>query len=296
MFEKAIDEYLRFLTVEKGASPHTLDGYGRDLMKYAEFMDRRGIAGPAAVKQGDAVAFIWAMRKSGMKASSVNRQLAALRGFYKYLLVENIVCDSPIANIEFAKEWMHIPDTLSRSEMDRLLSQPDLRKADGIRDRAMLDLLYATGIRVSEVISLTVNDIHWQVGYLVTMGKGKKERIVPIGQIALKSLNLYMDKVRPALMRQANEKTVFLNRFGRGFTRQGFWKVVKKYAAKAGLGAKVHPHTFRHSFATHLLEGGADLRAVQEMLGHADISTTQIYTHVTGKRLKEVHKKYHPRG
>ena len=292
----SIDDYLRFLAVEKGASPHTLDGYGRDLMKYAEFMQARGIGGPGEVKQADAVSFVWDMRKNGLKASSVNRQLAALRGFYKYLLIENVVHESPIANIEFAKEWMHVPDTLSRAEMDLLLSQPDVRKPDGIRDRAMLDLLYATGIRVSEVINLTVNDIHWQVGYLVAMGKGRKERIVPIGQIALKNVNLYMEKVRPVLLKKANVNIVFLNRFGRGFTRQGFWKVVKKYALKAGLGKKVHPHTFRHSFATHLLEGGADLRAVQEMLGHADIATTQIYTHVTGTRLKEIHKKHHPRG
>ncbi|MBE9547094.1 MAG: tyrosine recombinase, partial [Proteobacteria bacterium] len=203
---------------------------------------------------------------------------------------------NPVANIELARVWMRLPDTLSRNEMDILLEQPDTKTSLGMRDKAMLELMYATGIRVSELISLTINSINWQVGYLVTMGKGKKERIVPIGKSALDCLCQYIENVRSEFLKGNRTSTLFLNRSGNGLTRQGFWKNIKKYANKAGLQKKVHPHTFRHSFATHLLEGGADPRSVQVMLGHADISTTQIYTHITRERLKDIHKRYHPRG
>ncbi len=294
--DSAIDDFLRFLAVEKGVSEHTLEAYGRDLKKYRNFFQGRGIDSLDGITPKDAVSFLWEIRKGGLKASSVNRQLAALRSFYKYLLREDRIKENPIANIDTAKVWMNIPDTLSRTEMEFLLNQPDCGSPGGLRDKTMLELMYATGLRVSELVSLGMNDIHWQVGYLVAMGKGRKERIVPIGQVALKYLNDYMEKVRPGLAGRHKVNLVFLNRSGNGMTRQGFWKIVKKYAKRAGLEKKVHPHTFRHSFATHLLEGGADLRAVQSMLGHADIATTQIYTHVTGTRLKEIHKKYHPRG
>ena len=294
--KNAVQDYLRFLAVEKGASAHTLEAYERDLRKYVDFIRSRGIINMERVSANDAVTFLWEIRNSGLKATSVNRQLAALRGFYKYLLLENRLQESPVAQIDLAKVWIQIPDTLSRAEMEFLLNQPDTAHPAGLRDRAMLELIYATGLRVSELITLGMNDIHWQVGYLVAMGKGRKERIVPIGQIALKYLNEYMEKVRPQFVGNQSGTVVFLSRSGKGFTRQGFWKLVKKYAGLAGLEKKVHPHTFRHSFATHLLEGGADLRAVQAMLGHADIATTQIYTHVTGTRLKEIHRKCHPRG
>ena len=294
--KEAVEDYLRFLAVEKGSSGHTLDAYRRDLYKYCNFMHERGIDSLEGIQTNDALAFLWEIRKDGLKATSANRHLAALRGFYKYLLSENKLHQNPVAQIDPAKIWMQIPDTLSRIEMEQLLQQPDTTRPSGVRDKAMLELMYATGLRVSELIALTLNDIHWQVGYLVAMGKGRKERIVPVGQVAMKYLGDYMERVRPGLLRRQQSSVVFLNRFGRGFTRQGFWKIVKKYAIRAGMEKKVHPHTFRHSFATHLLEGGADLRAVQAMLGHADIATTQIYTHVTRTRLKEIHKKYHPRG
>ena len=292
----SIHEYLRFLAIEKGASSNTLEAYDRDLGKYRDFIKRKcGIDG-LNVKPNHAVAFIREMREKGLKASTINRQLAALRGFYKYLLSEKKLDENPIAHIDLVKVWMHIPDTLSRSEMEQLLIQPDTETHRGLRDKAMLELLYATGMRVSELISLKLNDINWQVGFLIVMGKGQKERIVPIGQVALSYLHEYVEKARPILARKHAGNLVFSNKSGKALTRQGFWKILKGYAQKADLEKKVHPHVFRHSFATHLLEGGADLRAVQAMLGHADIATTQIYTHVTGTRLKEVHKKFHPRG
>jgi integrase/recombinase XerD len=226
----------------------------------------------------------------------VNRGLAALRGFYKFLIHEKKIDTNPVANIELAKVWSRLPGTLSMEEMNLLLGEPGLNNPLAIRDTAMMELMYATGIRVSEIITLTMNTINWQVGYLVVMGKGSKERIVPIGRSAYNCLQEYVNHARPIFVKEHATNILFLNRSGRGLTRQGFWKILKKYAHRVGLQKKVHPHTFRHSFASHLLEGGADLRSVQTMLGHADISTTQIYTHITRERLKNIHKKYHPRG
>jgi integrase/recombinase XerD len=211
-------------------------------------------------------------------------------------LQEKAVEESPLANIELAKVWMRLPDTVSPEEMNLILSQPGDQTPAALRDTAMLELLYATGLRVSELISLTMNSINWQVGFLIVMGKGSKERVVPIGKTAYDCVRRYVDEARPRLLKSKTTEVLFLNRFGGALSRQGLWKIIVHYAQKAGLQKNVHPHTFRHSFASHLLEGGADLRAVQVMLGHADISTTQIYTHVTRERLKEIHRKYHPRG
>ena len=291
-----VDQYLNFLAIEKGVSLNTLEAYSRDLTKYVVFMQNGGIKKIKDITPDDVISHLADLRKDGLTANSINRGLAAVRGFYKYLLREEIVDENPVANIELAKVWMRLPDTLSRNEMDLLLKQPDAKTLLGIRDKAMLELLYATGIRVSELILLTVNSINWQVGYLITMGKGKKERIVPVNRTAIDCLHQYIENIRPQFLKGNTTNVLFMNRSGRGLSRQGFWKIVKKYVDKAGLQKKVHPHTFRHSFATHLLEGGADLRSVQVMLGHADISTTQIYTHITRERLKDIHKKYHPRG
>jgi integrase/recombinase XerD len=291
-----IDEYLNYLTVEKGASRNTIDGYSRDLNRYAGFVGEGGIRGIGGVGTEEVISFLASLQGEGLAANSVNRALAAIRGFYKYLLREKKVEHTPVAHIELARVWMRLPDVLSREEMDLLLAQPGAATPADCRDSAMLELMYATGIRVSELIGLTVNSINWQVGYLVAMGKGEKERIVPVGRTAYDRVKHYLEVVRPLLLKGGESDYLFLNRSGKGITRQGFWKIVKKYAAKAGLGKRVHPHTFRHSFASHLLEGGADLRSVQIMLGHADISTTQIYTHVTRERLKEIHRKFHPRG
>lgn len=291
-----IDEYLNFLAIEKGVSLNTLEAYSRDLNRYAEFMEERGTAGIKAITSDDVIAFLGNLRNNGLTPNSVNRSLAALRGFYKYLISEKVLGSNPVAHIELAKVWMRLPDTLSRTEMDHLLEQAVAETPLGMRDRAMLELMYATGIRVSELISISMNSINWQVGFLIVIGKGNKERIVPVGQSALGFISRYMSEGRPKLLKRSVTNILFVNRSGTGLTRQGFWKIVKKYARKAGLENKVHPHTFRHSFATHLLEGGADLRSVQVMLGHSDISTTQIYTHVTRERLKDIHKRYHPRG
>jgi integrase/recombinase XerD len=291
-----IDEYLNYLTVEKGASRNTIDGYSRDLGRYAGFIGGDGTRGIDSIGTGDLVSFLASLQRKGLAANSVNRALAAIRGFYKYLLREKRIDHTPVAHIELARVWMRLPDVLSREEMELLLTQPGTATPAECRDSAMLELVYATGIRVSELIGLTVNSINWQVGYLVAMGKGEKERIVPVGRTAYERVKRYLEGARPLLLKGGGSDCLFLNRSGRGLTRQGFWKIVKKYAAKAGLGKRVHPHTFRHSFASHLLEGGADLRSVQIMLGHADISTTQIYTHVTRERLKEIHRRFHPRG
>ena len=291
-----IDEYLNYLSVEKGASPNTIDGYSRDLNRYAAFVSDLGIQDIGKIGSEELISYLARLKGGGLAANSVNRALAALRGFYKYLLRMKKVDSTPVAHIELAKVWIHLPDVLSREEMNRILAQPGSATPAALRDAAMLELMYATGIRVSELIGLTVNSINWQVGYLVAMGKGGKERIVPVGKTAYDQVRQYIDGARPLLLKGRENDSLFLNRSGKGFSRQGFWKIVKKYAAKVNLEKKVHPHTFRHCFASHLLEGGADLRSVQIMLGHADISTTQIYTHVTRERLKEIHRKYHPRG
>ncbi len=290
-----LTKYLNYLLIERGVAANTLESYGRDLRRFVLFAEERGITDIKKINPEEIVGYLTKIRDEGLAANSMNRSLAALRGFYKYLLREKIIEVNPLANIELAKVWMKLPDTISREEMKSILEQPGDKSDAAIRNAAMLELLYATGVRVSELINLTMNSINWQVGFLVVMGKGSKERIVPIGKIAYDCARKYVDEVRPKLMRKRSTDVLFLNRFGDKFTRQGFWKIVVAYAKKAGLQKKVYPHTFRHSFASHLLEGGADLRTVQVMLGHSDISTTQIYTHVTRDHLKEIHKKYHPR-
>ncbi len=289
--------YFNYLLIERGMAQNTLESYGRDLRRFVSFIQVKGkINDIKDVTPETIVEYLTNIRNEGLTANSMNRALAALRGFYKHLLREKIIVQNPLANIELAKVWMKLPDTISKEEMKTILAQPGDQSIAAIRNTAMLELLYATGIRVSELINLTMNSVNWQVGFLIVMGKGSKERIVPIGKIAYDCTRRYVDEARPHLMQKKSTDVLFLNRFGKKFTRQGFWKIVVGYAKQAGLGKKVYPHTFRHSFASHLLEGGADLRTVQVMLGHSDISTTQIYTHVTREKLREIHQKYHPRG
>lgn len=295
--KELLTRYLNYLLVERGVSQNTLESYGRDLRRFVLFIeDGKKISDAGQVTPEVIIEYLTKIREEGLAANSMNRSLAALRGFYKYLLREKVIAENPLANIELAKVWMKLPDTISKEEMKTILVQPGTQNISALRNTAMLELLYATGIRVSELINLTMNSINWQVGFLVVMGKGSKERIVPIGKIAYDCTRRYIEEARPKLIQKKSTDVLFLNRFGRKFTRQGFWKIVVGYAKQAGLQKKVYPHTFRHSFASHLLEGGADLRTVQVMLGHSDISTTQIYTHVTRDRLREVHHKYHPRG
>ncbi len=291
-----LDRYLNHLLIEKGAAGNTLEAYGRDLNRYASFLEQRGIDNPRFVVPETVVEFLVQIKGEGLSANSMNRALAARRGYYKFLLQEKVVDQSPLANIELAKVWMRLPDTVSKEEMNLILSQPGEETPKAQRDSAMLELLYATGLRVSELAGLTMNSINWQVGFLTVMGKGGKERVVPIGKTAYDSVRRYVDEARPKLVKSRTTDVLFLNRFVGSFTRQGLCKIIIHYVRKAGLQKNVHPHTFRHSFASHLLEGGADLRAVQVMLGHSDISTTQIYTHVTRDHLTQIHRKYHPRG
>ncbi len=293
--KEQLETYFNHLTVEKGASPHTLEAYSRDLIRFANFMAGREKEEAEKVTPEDVMAFISDLRDGGLAASSVNRCLAAIRGFYKFLLRQGNKVVSPVDRLVQGKTWMRLPDVLSPQEMNRLLEKPGLSNPAAVRDAAILELMYAAGLRVSELVNLTMNSINWQAGYVVVMGKGRKERVVPVGRSAYDLLRRYVEESRNDLIKGKSTNILFLNRSGRLFSRQGLWKLVKKYARLSGLEDKVHPHTFRHTFATHLLEGGADLRAVQVMLGHADISTTQIYTHVTRERLKAIHKKYHPR-
>jgi len=289
-------KYLDYLFIERGMAQNTLESYSRDLHRYLAFVQtNRKISDIDNVTPEIVVDYLTKLREEGLAANSMNRALAALRGFYKYLLREKVIAQNPLAHIELAKVWMKLPETISKEEMKTILAQPGNRNNAAIRNTAMLELLYATGIRVSELINLTMNSINWQVGFLIVMGKGSKERIVPIGRIAYDCVRRYVDEIRPKLMQKKSTDVLFLNRFGKKFTRQGFWKIVVACARQAGLQKKVYPHTFRHSFASHLLEGGADMRTVQVMLGHSDIATTQIYTHITRERLKEVHRKFHPR-
>jgi len=273
-----------------------MEAYGRDLNRYVSFLEQKGLTDVRSVVPNTVIDFLVQIKGEGLSPNSMNRLLAALRGFYKFLLQEKVLEESPLANIELAKVWMRLPDTVSKEEMNLILSQPGDQTPPALRDSAMLELLYATGLRVSELISLTMSSINWQVGFLIVMGKGSKERVVPVGKTAYDCVRRYIDEARPKLIKTKTTDVLFLNRFGGAFSRQGLWKIIIRYVQKAGLQKNVHPHTFRHSFASHLLEGGADLRAVQVMLGHADISTTQIYTHVTRDRLKEIHRKFHPRG
>ncbi len=289
-------KYLDYLFIERGMAQNTLESYSRDLHRYLAFVQtNRKISDIDNVTPEIVVDYLTKLREEGLAANSMNRALAALRGFYKYLLREKVIAQNPLAHIELAKVWMKLPETISKEEMKTILAQPGNRNNAAIRNTAMLELLYATGIRVSELINLTMNSINWQVGFLIVMGKGSKERIVPIGRIAYDCVRRYVDEIRPKFMQKKSTDVLFLSRFGKKFTRQGFWKIVVACARQAGLQKKVYPHTFRHPFASHLLEGGADLRTVQVMLGHSDIATTQIYTHITRERLKEVHRKFHPR-
>jgi integrase/recombinase XerD len=240
--------------------------------------------------------YVSELRGRGVGARSAARALATLRGLFRHLLERGVITQDPTLELETPRLMRGLPYYLSGEQVEALLAAPDVSKPLGLRDRAMLETLYATGLRVSELVGLRMPQVRLDPGYVRVMGKGSKERVVPIGKTAYDCVRRYVDEARPRLLKAKTTEVLFLNRFGGALSRQGLWKIIIHYAQKAGLQKNVHPHTFRHSFASHLLEGGADLRAVQVMLGHADISTTQIYTHVTRDRLKEIHRKYHPRG
>ena len=293
--DTSLDLFLNYLVVERGLSHNTLDAYGRDLSRYAEFISSAKITGPTAVTSSDILRFLTGLKQTGLSARSRARALVALRMFHKFLHTEGLADGNPADRIEAPKSLKKLPDTLSTLEVERLLEEPCGTQNLDYRDRAMFEVLYATGLRVSELIGIKLSDLQLDVGYLVAFGKRSKQRIVPVGEEAVSALRDYLQLARPLLQKDVSSPEVFLNRSGLGLTRQGFWKIIKRRAQQAGISKNITPHTLRHSFATHLLDNGADLRSVQMMLGHADISTTQIYTHVTRERLKKIHNLHHPR-
>ena len=292
--EGLIRSFLNYLRIEKGLSQNTILAYGRDLKKFEAFAEKKG-RNLREVAREDVVDFLRTLYRAGLDSRSVARHLVSLRNFFRFAELEGLVAEDPAANIEAPRFRMRLPVHLSTEEVNRLLAQPDVKTAGGLRDRAMIELMYSTGLRVSELIGLRASDIHLEAGRLRCIGKGNKERLVPMGRSAVSALEEYLKNSRPVYLGDKSSPFVFLNRFGARMGRVAFWKKLSEYGRRAGLRVKLKPHTLRHSFATHLLERGADLRAVQLMLGHADISTTQIYTHVVKDRLKEVYKQHHPR-
>jgi integrase/recombinase XerD len=289
-----IDAFLSMVAVEKGLARNTVEAYSRDLSRFAEFLISQAVSNWNDVKPINVRAYVSALTARGLNAKSVARHIVSMRRFYRFLETEELVRESPIPNLHVAAGPRKLPQTLSVEDLRLLLKQPDPNTALGRRDQAMLELLYATGVRVSELVSLKTQQIDFKGNYLTVKGKGSKVRAVPFGQWAREKLQGYLREVRPRLARRSSP-FLFITRSGTPLTRQGFWKLIRGYALAAGIDKRVTPHTLRHSFATHLLEGGADLRAVQSMLGHADIATTQIYTHVNGARLKQAHRQFHPR-
>jgi integrase/recombinase XerD len=288
-----LKSFLNYLAVEKGLSRNTLESYERDLRKYFIFFEKKE---PGEIKQQDVLDFLSMLSREGMAVPSQARCLSAVRGFHRYLLTDDLSSSDPTVNVDTPHGWTRLPKTLSSGEVESLLSQPNLSDPLGIRDKAMLEVLYAAGLRVSELVGLRLQDINLERGYVIVVGKGSKERAVPLGEVAALRLREYLARARPLLIKEAGSDSVFISSRKRQITRQMFWERIKHYVRKAGITRNVSPHTLRHSFATHLLDNGADLRSVQAMLGHSDISTTQIYTHVSRERLKQIHEKYHPRG
>jgi integrase/recombinase XerD len=285
--------FLDYLSVEKGLSRNTILSYGRDLRKFFLFLEREKKDWVRADENVLSL-FIHRQSQSGLQARSLARLISALKSFYRFLLLDGLVAGDPTANLSSPKTWLSLPKFLTIDEVAHLVLQPDERDLHGLRDRAMLEVLYATGLRVSELIHLRPSDVNLDDGYVICRGKGGKERVVPMGKAAAALTRRYIEEVRRRLQKTPAE-ALFLTRLGDPFTRQGVWKMLREYARKAGLGAKVSPHILRHSFATHLLERGADLRSVQLMLGHSQITTTQIYTHVSRDRLRQVYERFHPR-
>lgn len=290
-----LQDFIYYITVEKGLSRNTQESYQRDLRQFSTFLEKQGVTSPQKINRVLIVQYLAELRKRGLATSSLSRHIASMRSFFYFLIQENIVNDNPALQLELPRAPRKLPRILTTAEIDRLLNQPSLKKPSGIRDKAMLELLYASGLRVSELVSLDAGDFNPEMGFLRCRGKGMKERIVPVGTIAINTVQQYLERCRPRLVKGRDECSLFVNQHGRRLTRQGFWKILKKYVRLAGIPGEVTPHTLRHSFATHLLENGADLRSVQEMLGHSDISTTQIYTQITRRHIREIYDKTHPR-
>ena len=294
--EQLLDQFLHYLIVEKGLSKNTIEAYSHGLSRFLNHLREKGVQEIREAGKFHIRGFLLVLRKKNLNTKSIVRNLVAIRTFFRFLIQEGVLESNPVEELESPKVAKTLPEILTLKEIEQILEQPDLQTPLGTRDRAMLEMVYATGMRVSELTQLPIHQVNLEGGYVLLYGKGSKERIVPLGSEAMKWVTVYLKTARGILAKGKENPSLFINRSGKGMSRQGFWKNLKDYARRAGLRKRITPHLLRHSFASHLLERGADLRSVQMMLGHADISTTQIYTHVTGERLKKVHKQYHPRG
>ncbi|QGP94054.1 Tyrosine recombinase XerD [Neomoorella glycerini] len=290
-----VDEFLYYLVVERGLAENTLASYNSDLQQFLHYLENGGVKSFREVNHGLLVAYLIKMQQEGRSPATISQHLAALKSFYHFLLRERLVESDPTANLESPRQLKKLPQVLTVEEVERLLNQPRPDTPAGLRDKAMLELLYATGLRVSELVALNVDQVNLEGEFVRCLGKGSRERVVPLGQVACFHVRTYLENGRGKLIKKTAEPALFVNQHGRRLSRQGCWKILKGYARAANLKKEITPHTLRHSFATHLLENGADLRSVQELLGHADIGTTQIYTHLTRKKIREVYDRTHPR-
>jgi integrase/recombinase XerD len=294
--DEFIDSFLNYLSVERGLSRNTIISYSQDLQSYVGYLKGRSIKSFSSTNKNDIVGFMMFRKDQKLAANSIARSLAAIRMFYRFLVRERIIKTDPSSLVDSPKLWKKIPETLSVNEVESLLSGPDVRdEKQGIRDRAILETLYATGMRVSEAVNLRLDNVNMEIGFLRCIGKGDKERIIPLGKKAIISIKRYLEVSRPVLLKKKQSDALFISRCGKKISRQSLWKMIKHYAKLVRIKKPMRPHILRHSFATHLLERGADLRSVQEMLGHSNISTTQLYTHINKERLKSIHRMYHPR-
>lgn len=298
IFKHTIDDFLSYLRIENGLSENTVKSYALDLQRLVTFSEQTlNYSHVDQIKREDILLQLSELNSSGLKPTTITRYLTTLRRFFAFLKMEGLINENPMTTISLPKKREHLPEVLTLDEVDRLLATPDVETVLGLRDRAILETLYATGLRVSELVAIRLNDWHEDMGFIRTIGKGDKERIVPLGEIAQDWISRYLEESRPKLVRNEDgtKDCLFLNFHGNPLTRQGIWKNLKAYVQKAGIQKNVTPHTLRHSFATHILENGADLRIVQELLGHTDISTTQIYTHIHAEHMKQIYKQAHPR-
>ncbi len=290
-----LDAFYQFLLLERGLSRNTVAAYASDLMKFQLYLKGKGIKDVQVVTTKDIENFLYTLAQQGLSARSRARALTAVKTFFRFLIYNGRLDKNPASLVEAPRFGQKLPQVLSLEEVERLLTAPDISTPKGLRDKAMLELLYATGVRVSELVQLRLNQVNLEVGYVLIVGKGEKERFVPIGRKAQEALEIYLQKGRPHLLKNKTSPYLFLGYKGQPLTRQGFWEIIKRYALAAGIAKPISPHTLRHSFATHLLQRGADLRSVQTMLGHASVITTQIYTHITKEHLKKSYVKFHPR-
>ncbi|WP_180553028.1 site-specific tyrosine recombinase XerD [Staphylococcus haemolyticus] len=293
--ETIIEEYLKFIQIEKGLSENTIGAYRRDLKKYQLYMQEQKIAHIDFIDRQTIQECLGSLIDQGASAKSIARFISTIRSFHQFALREKYAAKDPTVLIETPKYEKKLPDVLDVEEVIQLLETPDLTKNNGYRDRTILELLYATGMRVTELIRIEIDDVNLIMGFVKVFGKGNKERIIPLGDTVIEYLDTYINTVRPQLLKKTVTNVLFLNLHGRPLTRQGIWKLIKQYGLRADITKTLTPHTLRHSFATHLLENGADLRAVQEMLGHSDISTTQLYTHVSKTQIRQMYNQFHPR-